>query len=66
MKLNACKIAASTISMTSMYHNFKHQIDDEKIKQLPSMLSLSNLTSHNIDQKDFFYVLSSFSNDQWM
>ena len=50
---NACKIAVSTISMTSMYHNFTKGVDDELIKSMPSNLSLSNLTSHNIDEKDF-------------
>lgn len=61
---NACKIAASTISMTSMYHSFKHQINDGEIKKLPSMLSLSNLENHNIDPKDFamYCLVSSMIN----
>ena len=58
---NACKIAVSTISMTSMYHNFTKGVDDEIIKNMSSNLSLSNLASNNIDEKDFsMYCLVAY------
>ncbi len=62
---NACKIAVSTISMTSLYHNFKQNINDQEIKKMPSLLSFSNLASHNIDEKDFsmYCLAASIIND---
>ena len=52
-KANACKIAISTVSMASTYHNFIHNIDDSKIQKISSYLSLDNLSNHTIDEKDF-------------
>ncbi|WPX96350.1 carboxymuconolactone decarboxylase family protein [Candidatus Bandiella euplotis] len=57
---NACKIAASTMSMTNTYYNFSKKINDEEIRKMSSLLSLENLNSHNIDEKDFsMYCLAA-------
>ena len=50
---NACKIAASTMSMISTYHKFSKAIEDDEIRKMASLLSLENLSNHNIDAKDF-------------
>ena len=64
-EINACKIVASTTSMTNAYYKFSEKIDDEEIKKMPPLFSLENSSSHNIDEKDFliYRLVASIIND---
>ena len=56
----ACKIAASTISMTSIYNYFTGQKINKDHNQETSDLSLDNLEKHGIDQNEFdMYCLAA-------
>ena len=56
----ACKIAASTISMTSIYNYFTGQKINKDHNQVTSDLSLDNLEKHGIDQNEFdMYCLAA-------
>jgi alkyl hydroperoxide reductase subunit D len=56
----ACKVAVSTMSMTNTYYSFARKLENEEIKKMPSALSLNNLSTHNIDEKDFaMYCLAA-------
>jgi alkyl hydroperoxide reductase subunit D len=57
---HACKIAASTISMTSIYNYFIRQKIHKDLSKIPADLSLENLEKHGIDQNEFnMYCLAA-------